>query len=69
MEDDKIKKALKEGYAEIARKEGPCCTPIDKCCGGGDLAHTISREVGYTEEEMLAKLLENGISRDVVVML
>jgi len=40
MEEEKIKKIVREGYGEIAKKEG-------SCCGRG-----ISEKMGYTEEEL-----------------
>lgn len=55
MSQEKIKKAVREGYAKIARREVlSCCSPMASCCGGQDPAATISRKVGYSEEEMQA---------------
>jgi len=27
MEEGKVKKVVREGYAKIAKREGPCCSP------------------------------------------
>jgi len=55
MSQEKIKKAVRDGYAKIAKKEQSCCFPMaSSCCGGQDLATTISRNVGYSEEDMQA---------------
>jgi SAM-dependent methyltransferase len=49
-----IRKAVREGYAKIAKHEGGCCVPVDSCCGGTDLAQEIGRKIGYSEEELKA---------------
>ena len=54
MEDEKIKKAVREGYAGIAKQGDSCCGQVNSCCGSADLAQDISRSVGYTEEELTA---------------
>jgi len=48
-----IKKIVKDGYARIAKQNGSCCS-IKSCCGDANLAQTISKSVGYSEEEMKA---------------
>jgi SAM-dependent methyltransferase len=53
MKEEKIKKAVREGYAEVAKSEGTCCTPSPSCCGP-DLATDISRQIGYTDEDIEA---------------
>lgn len=52
MKEAEIKKVVREGYAEIARKGSSCCAPISSCCGSADLAQTISKGIGYTDEEL-----------------
>jgi len=47
-----VKKIVKEGYAKIALRGGSCCGPAGSCCGSGDLTQTISRRIGYSEEEI-----------------
>ncbi len=54
MEDGKIKKVVRAGYAKIAKQGGSCCAPVNSCCGSTDLAQGISKSVGYTEEELKA---------------
>lgn len=48
-----IKKIVREGYAKIAKQNGSCCS-TSSCCGNGNLAQTISKSIGYSEEEMKA---------------
>jgi len=52
MKEKEIKKAVREGYAKIAKRECSCCVPADTCCGSTDLAQDISKAIGYSEEEM-----------------
>ncbi len=44
MEEEKLKKIVRKGYAKAAKQ--PC-----SCCGNVD-PHEISRNIGYTEEEL-----------------
>ena len=52
MKEEEIRKVVREGYARIAKQGSSCCTPVSSCCGGTDLARNISRNMGYTEEEL-----------------
>ncbi len=54
MEDKQIKKVVREGYAKIAKQDNPCCAPVSSCCGSTDLAQDISKQIGYTDEELKA---------------
>jgi SAM-dependent methyltransferase len=45
MKNEKIKKAVRKGYSKIAKKNS-------SCCGSADLAQSISRNIGYTDEEI-----------------
>ena len=52
MREEEIKKVVREGYAQIAKKESSCCAPASSCCGSTDLAEDISRKIGYQDEEL-----------------
>jgi arsenite methyltransferase len=53
VEEEKVKKIVREGYAKIARKEKSCCdTPTACCSNGSDVSKEITRRIGYTEEEI-----------------
>ena len=52
MKEAEIKKVVRKGYAEIAKKESSCCVPADTCCGSTDLAQSISKAIGYSDEEL-----------------
>lgn len=58
MKPEEIKKVVREGYAKIAKQGSSCCALVDSCCGGADLAEDISKEIGYSEEDI--KIVPEG---------
>jgi ubiquinone/menaquinone biosynthesis C-methylase UbiE len=52
MEEKKIKKKVREGYAKIAKQETTCCGSIEVCCGKANSPEEISKTIGYTEEQL-----------------
>jgi len=50
MKKTEIKKAVRQRYARIARKETSCCAPTG--FGSAELARTISQNIGYSDEEL-----------------
>jgi len=52
MKKEEIKKTVREGYAQIAKQDGSCCAPVNSCCGNANLAQTVSKNIGYTDEEL-----------------
>lgn len=55
MKEQEIKKTVRERYGKIAKQGGSCCAPqTQSCCGATDLAKTLSKSVGYTEEDLNA---------------
>ena len=52
MKEEEIKKVVREGYAEIAKKSSSCCAPVNSCCSQPTLAEDISRKIGYSDEEL-----------------
>jgi arsenite methyltransferase len=54
MEQNEIRKAVRDGYGKIAKNSGSCCLPGASCGCGGTAVETIGRQVGYTPEEMQA---------------
>ena len=52
MEEKKIKKKVREGYAKIAKQETTCCGSIEVCCGAATSPKEISKTIGYTEEQL-----------------
>jgi len=51
LEEEKIRKTVRKGYAKIA-KEGLCCSPTTSCCGNPNTYEELSKKMGYTEEEL-----------------
>jgi SAM-dependent methyltransferase len=56
--EEEIRKSVREGYARVARTSGSCCGPTKGCCGTS-VPETVSRAVGYSDEE-LANLPEGA---------
>src|SRR4030042_260797 len=52
MKETEIRKAVREGYARVARQSGSCCASKSTCCGVASMAETVSRSIGYSEEEL-----------------
>jgi SAM-dependent methyltransferase len=54
MKIDEIKAVVREKYASVATEGHSCCAPANACCGGSNLAETISRKIGYADEDLSA---------------
>ena len=54
MDKEEIRKAVRERYGNIAKQGNSCCGPAESCCGSTDSAQSISRSIGYSEEELQA---------------
>jgi SAM-dependent methyltransferase len=53
MEGKKITKAVREGYARIAKQDDGCCnSSLSSCCGSANLAQEVSRSIGYSDEDI-----------------
>jgi arsenite methyltransferase len=53
VEEEKVKKMVREGYAKIAKKEKPCNEAPTSCCSGpSSLSGKISRRIGYSDQEI-----------------
>ena len=53
MKEEAIKKVVREGYSRIAKQENSCCGPANSCqCSKPQ--ETISKSIGYTDEELKA---------------
>jgi SAM-dependent methyltransferase len=51
MDDEAIKKAVRDGYARVAEQASCCCSSA--CCGTTQ-QEDISKKIGYTHEELKA---------------
>ena len=55
MKDEEIRKAVRESYGKIAVKEATSCGPASSCgCGCGSTQDTVSKAIGYSDEELSA---------------
>ncbi|MFA5780326.1 MAG: arsenite methyltransferase [Elusimicrobiota bacterium] len=52
MNNKEIKKVVREGYAKVAKQDSSCCTSKCSCCGDTVNTESISKRIGYTEEEL-----------------
>lgn len=52
MEEEKVKKIVREGYAKIAKKQDSCCGSTVSCCDSTNMTEEISRKIGYDEAEL-----------------
>ena len=52
MKEKEIKKMVREGYADIVKKKNSCCGSARPCCEGANTTEDISKNIGYTEEEL-----------------
>jgi len=52
MQDQNIRKVVREGYAKVATQDSSCCAPTNSCCAGVDLSQDISKKIGYTDKEL-----------------
>lgn len=54
MAKNNIKEKVKEGYGKIAQQGSSCCESTPSCCETSDQAENISRNIGYSDQEMQA---------------
>lgn len=50
-----VRKAVREGYGQIAKSGGSCCGPAPTCCGSAPAAsENLAKHIGYSAEELAA---------------
>ncbi|MBM4444823.1 MAG: arsenite methyltransferase [Chloroflexi bacterium] len=52
MKEEEIKKAVREGYARTVKTGNSCCGAVTSCCGQVSMAESISRSIGYADEDL-----------------
>ena len=52
MKESDIKKFVRAGYAEVAKKGNSCFSCNPSCCGSTNTAEAVSKQVGYSEEDL-----------------
>lgn len=54
MKDEEIHKIVRDRYAGKVKEQPSCAETASCCCGGSNVAENISKQVGYTEEDLSA---------------
>jgi arsenite methyltransferase len=54
MRKERIKKTVRKGYAKVAKDNISCCAPKKTCGNSAQQAETISKKIGYSDEELKA---------------
>ncbi|MGQ9555379.1 MAG: arsenite methyltransferase, partial [Anaerolineae bacterium] len=52
MDQQNVRQVVREGYARVARQGSSCCGPSRSCCGGASVAESVSKQIGYSDEEI-----------------
>ncbi len=52
MKHEEIRKSVRDGYGRIAKTAGTCCFPMDSCCGSNQTVDIISRDIGYSDDDL-----------------
>ncbi|MFX1598690.1 MAG: arsenite methyltransferase [Promethearchaeota archaeon] len=52
MSDERIKKAVRESYARIAKQSSSCCGSASSCSESPDSTKDASKRMGYSQEEL-----------------
>jgi arsenite methyltransferase len=52
MDNEEKKRVVREHYAEITQQDHHRAIPLRSCCRGASLAQEISKNIGYTENEL-----------------
>ena len=53
MQEQEIKKAVRERYADRVTQQSSCCPPPEsQCCGAPSTAAEFSKDIGYSDEEL-----------------
>lgn len=61
IKEKEIKRAVKEGYARIAKQATSYYSSRSCCCGCADIPEEISKSMGYSEEEISAAPPESNL--------
>jgi arsenite methyltransferase len=54
MKDEEIHKVVRGRYAGKVKEQPSCAETPSCCCGGSTLAENISKQIGYSEEDLSA---------------
>jgi arsenite methyltransferase len=51
MKKEDVRKAVREGYAQVAKSGSSCCAPQSSCCSS-NVATNISKRIGYSDHDI-----------------
>lgn len=54
MKEESIRKVVRDRYGKIAKEQSSCCGPNVSSCCGGDTISIISKNIGYSDDELNA---------------
>jgi arsenite methyltransferase len=52
MKKEEVRKAVRKGYAQVAKSGSSCCMPQSSCCCSSNVATDLSKRIGYSDEEI-----------------
>src|ERR1035438_5806405 len=53
-EAETVRAAVREGYGQIAQKDGSCCSGVSCCGSNAEDSTKLAQYVGYSAEELAA---------------
>lgn len=54
MKEEEIRRYVRDRYARAAQQGSSCCQPATSCCGGGRDTEALSKNIGYTDQDLKA---------------
>ncbi|MDZ7377657.1 MAG: hypothetical protein ONB13_13700 [candidate division KSB1 bacterium] len=54
MNEERIRTVVRERYGKIAKEQSSCCGPSVPCCCGSESIKIISKNIGYSDDELNA---------------
>jgi len=52
MRKEEVRKAVRQGYARVAKSGNYCCAPQSSCGCSSNIATDISKKIGYSDEDI-----------------
>jgi len=52
MKKEEVRKAVREGYAQVAKSGSSCCAPQSSCGCSSNVATDISKRIGYSDQDI-----------------
>jgi arsenite methyltransferase len=52
MKKEEVRKAVRQGYAHVAKSGNSCCAPQSSCGCSSNVATDISKKIGYSDQDI-----------------